>query len=303
MPSDQRSEELPRGTPPQTEEKSEGLWRCVFLSGLIHLLVIWSLFLFPYMASSRAISYPVYSVDLVGGERLGGKTLEALRKRATPKKKIKKKKKVKQPKTARVIPSKPKFVPKKPIQRVKKKPKEKPAPVNLSKKATPAKKEPKKKEKQEGISDSTRERLIQAALNRVRERAEATKRKEVETQPPISGPREGSGAASLGEGGQGGGVLKGVEFLIYRNRMLQAIKDRWAWVGRRTDLEVTVRFGVRENGEIIALRITEPSGDGSYDDSVLRAVRKASPLGPPPENYRKDFMDVELTFRPKDFSK
>jgi len=29
-------------------------------------------------------------------------------------------------------------------------------------------------------------------------------------------------------------------------------------------------------------------------------MRKAVPLPPPPDDYRKDFMNVELTFRPKD---
>jgi len=47
-------------------------------------------------------------------------------------------------------------------------------------------------------------------------------------------------------------------------------------VGKNTELEVTVRFGIQENGEIVSLRIVEASGDPSYDDSVIRAVRKAS---------------------------
>ncbi|TMA12671.1 MAG: TonB C-terminal domain-containing protein [Deltaproteobacteria bacterium] len=68
------------------------------------------------------------------------------------------------------------------------------------------------------------------------------------------------------------------------------------------DLEVTVRFGIQENGEITGLKIVKRSGDPSYDDSVFRAVSKANPLPPPPESYRKDFMDVELTFRPKDLA-
>ena len=106
----------------------------------------------------------------------------------------------------------------------------------------------------------------------------------------------------MGTGGRGGGIVKGVEFLIYRNRMLYLIRERWTWVGERTDLEVTVRFGIQESGEIVGLRVLRASGDPSYDDSVFRAVTKASPLPPPPESYRKDFMDVELTFRPKDLS-
>ena len=33
---------------------------------------------------------------------------------------------------------------------------------------------------------------------------------------------------------------------------------------------------------------------------MLRAVRKSSPLPPPPEDVRKDFSEVELAFRPED---
>jgi colicin import membrane protein len=140
-----------------------------------------------------------------------------------------------------------------------------------------------------------RQKLIQAAIERVKQRAEATQKVE-EGEGPGSGP----GAVASGQGGSGGGIVKGVEFLVYRNRMLQLIKEHWTWVGKRTDLEVTVRFGIKENGEIVGLRLVQPSGDLSYDDSVLRAVRTANPLPPPPENYRKDFMDVQLIFRPKD---
>ena len=82
--------------------------------------------------------------------------------------------------------------------------------------------------------------------------------------------------------------------------MLNLIKEKWAWVGKNADLQVTVRFGILENGEIAGLKIVQESGDPTYDDSVLRAMRKAAPLPPPPDNYRKDFLDVELTFRPKD---
>ncbi len=91
-----------------------------------------------------------------------------------------------------------------------------------------------------------------------------------------------------------------MDFIIYYNRMRYVIRERWTWVGKRSDLEVTVHFGIRDNGEIVGVKIVQGSGDPSYDDSVFRAIHRASPLPPPPENYRKDFMDVELTFRPKD---
>ena len=94
--------------------------------------------------------------------------------------------------------------------------------------------------------------------------------------------------------------MKGMDFIIYQNRMLSTIKENWAWVGQRSNLRVVVHFGIKENGEIVGLKIVQPSGDPSYDESVLRAVKKSSPLAAPPESYRKDFADVELTFRPRD---
>ena len=133
----------------------------------------------------------------------------------------------------------------------------------------------------------------------MKERAESGQKKQ-KGEEISAGAGEGEGAAALGSGGRGGGIVKGVEFVVYFNRMRSLIKQRWTWVGKRSDLEVTVRFGIQENGEIVGLRIVQNSGDPSYDDSVFRAVLRASPLPPPPESYREDFKSVELRFQPKD---
>jgi TonB family protein len=61
-----------------------------------------------------------------------------------------------------------------------------------------------------------------------------------------------------------------------------------------------VQFNIKDNGEIIGLKIVQSSGNSSYDESVLRAVRKSSPLPPLAENIRNGFADVELAFRPED---
>jgi TolA protein len=141
--------------------------------------------------------------------------------------------------------------------------------------------------------------LIQSAVDRVKNRAESAQ-KTPRGDVISSGPGEGEGAAALGPGGRGGGTVKGMEFIIYQNRMFSSIKENWAWVGQRSNLRVVVHFSIKDNGEITGLKIVQPSGDPSYDESVVRAVKKSSPLPPPPESFRKDFADVELTFRPKD---
>lgn len=94
--------------------------------------------------------------------------------------------------------------------------------------------------------------------------------------------------------------MRGAEFLLYYNEMITRIRDAWVWVGGATNVEVKVGFGIMDDGRIVDVRLLERSGDASYDESVLRAVRGVGRLAPPPERYRRDFSDVELTFRPSD---
>ena len=72
--------------------------------------------------------------------------------------------------------------------------------------------------------------------------------------------RQGSAGAGAGRG-SGGGVLRGVEFLAYRNEMLNRIKERWTWIPKPKALEVTVGFGIRSDGEIFGLKLLKFSGD------------------------------------------
>jgi TonB family protein len=283
-----------RPIPPEREGWRLGGW--VFCSCLIHGILILGLFVFPRAPFAKAPIYPVYTVELLGGDKVGGKNLGTVVSPEPPPKPAPKKK----PEKVKVKPPPPKPKKKEPVKKekvvVKKEPKKAP-PKKPKKKVVEVKKEPQAKK---GLPEPLREKMYQAAINRAKNRLEAEKKKKEKEEVLQSGPGEGEGAVALGEGGKGGGIVKGLEFIIYRNRMLHLIRESWTWVGKRDDVEVKVRFGIREDGEIVGLRIMEASGDPSYDDSVFRAVKKASPLPPPPENYREEFMDVRLTFRPKD---
>jgi colicin import membrane protein len=281
-------------------DREDKLSKWLFFSFLFHGALILALFVVPFLPSRSRPSYPVYTVDLVGGEKIGRNNLG----------------------TELVPPSVPKAAPKKTAEEVPPPPqetkqetkKEKPkavekeapapekAPLKEATKRELTKKESAKETKseskaEEAALDRVRERLIQSAVDRAKSRTEGAQ--ELSKGDVISSG-EGEGAAALGPGGRGGGVVKGMEFIIYQNRMLSSIKDNWAWVGQKSNLKVVVHFSIKDNGEITGLKIVQPSGDPSYDESVLRAVKKSSPLPPPPESSRKDFADVELTFRPKD---
>ena len=139
-----------------------------------------------------------------------------------------------------------------------------------------------------------KQRRIDAAVATARERARLRREARI-------GQEGSAGAGPAGGGkGSGGSVVKGVEFLVYRNDLLSRIKQGWAWFGKRKDLEVTVVFGVGADGKIFGLKVLKDSGDKSYNESVVRAVLRASPLPPPPASYARDFAEVEATFRPQD---
>lgn len=277
------------------------------VSFLLHALIIAGLFVTPLLPSRRDTAPPVYTVDLVGGEKIGksnfgtelgpppkqtSRSSEEKSPPATPETK----KEVKVAKEEKVEKAKP--VEKKIEIPEKSEMKEKS--VKEAIKREPAKETKEESKTETASADSVRERLLQSAVERAKSRTE-TSQKISKGEVLSAGAGEGEGAAALGPGGRGGpGVVKGMDFVIYQNRIFNTIKENWAWVGQRSNLRVVVQFSIKDNGDISGLKIVQPSGDPSYDESVLRAVKKSSPLPAPPESYRKDFAEVELAFRPRD---
>lgn len=280
----------------------EPLPKWLTLSLVLHGALIAALFLAPFLPSRKEPIQQAYTVDLVGGERIGranfGTELTPAPKAAPP---------VAAAKPAIAVPD-----PKPLKKEAKPAPEEKKIALQEKPKAEPARTVPAKADPvttqateevaavQPASADSVRERLLHSAVERAKSRpagGENMSKREAFS----AGSGEGEGAAAIGPGGRGGpGVVKGIDFIIYRNRMLHTIKENWAWAGQRSNLSVVVHFGVKENGEIAGLKIVKPSGDPSFDESVLRALKKSNPLPAPPPEYRGDFAEVEVTFRPSD---
>jgi colicin import membrane protein len=279
----------------------ERLPKWLTVSFLLHAALIACMFTVSFFSAPPLPDQPVYTVDLIGGDKIGqanfGTELVPAQKAAPSRS---------EPQAAAETIAETKKE-----KREKAKAAEKLAlaeeQLSLKEKKlkSPAKPDAAKETKSEAKTetanaDSVRERLIQSAAERARVRTESAQ-KASKGETLSAGTGEGEGAATLGSGGRGGpGVVKGIDFIAYQNRVLSTIKDNWAWVGQRSNLRVVVHFGIKENGEIVGLKIVQPSGDTSYDESVLRALKKSSPLPAPPEAVRKDFADVEVTFRPRD---
>jgi colicin import membrane protein len=323
--------------------RDDRLSNWLVFSFVLHGAILIALIFSPYFPSVARVAPPIYTVDLVGGEKIGGnrpgtELYPATSPKNPPKKvnsepaapapeskQVKPKLQEKSEKSVKTETSKPDKSEK--LEKAEKivKPTEKAAPVEdkPAVKNTPLKKEEPKKEikkeepKQdpakeskdikstaapdEGAMNKVRERLIQSALDRVKSRAESTQKAGSSKGGEVLsvGPGEGDGAAALGQGGRGGGnAVRGAEFLMYQAKIVNTIKENWAWPGQKGSLKALARFSIKDNGEITGLKIAEPSGDAAFDESILRALRKSSPLPPPPESYRKDFAQVEMNFQP-----
>lgn len=110
----------------------------------------------------------------------------------------------------------------------------------------------------------------------------------------------GFGAAKLGGTKMGGGVVRPPEFFTYQQLLKQHVKGGWTWFDTSAELVSQVTFSISERGEISNVQLAKSSGNAGFDESVLRAVKKASPVPAPPATVYQFFRDVRMTFDPRE---
>lgn len=111
---------------------------------------------------------------------------------------------------------------------------------------------------------------------------------------------KGFGAARVGGSGMGGGVVMPPEFFTYRQTLRNKVKSGWNWFNTSAALTTWVTFEISQDGVISNVEVSESSGNREYDESVLRALYKASPLPPPPASVYQHFRAVKMSFDPRD---
>ena len=300
--------------PHDAPSQDKRLGRMVLLSGLLHVGLLLVLVSAADPPQSKPWTPQSYTVSLVAPAALGpalspppapkpqppkvevkGPKVEVKKPKVEPKKpKVEAKKPKAQPpkveaRKPKVEARKPKrksavAKPKEPVKiAAKRKPPPKKAPTKKPPAQKPeyAKKPPPKKPEAQGANAGDREQQIVAALERVRQRLQAE-----------ASPSTASG------GGGGGDTLRGLPFILYTQQVKQRVKQSWIVAETKSGLTAVVRFGILANGEVVEVELAERSGDTVFDESAIRAVRKASPLPPPPAAYRNEFtrQKVEVIF-------
>ena len=100
--------------------------------------------------------------------------------------------------------------------------------------------------------------------------------------------RVSSAKVSSSSQGQGGGSAD------YYSMITKEIWQQWVYpdTGKK-DIEAIISVKILRDGTAIAQKVEKSSGDALFDRSAIRAIAKASPLPPPPQE-----MEIGVRFYP-----
>jgi TonB family protein len=142
------------------------------------------------------------------------------------------------------------------------------------------------------VEERRNEAAARAAVRGVGERVAHR----IEAPPPV----RSAGRFAAGGGAQGT-VRLSPELVDYFRRLEEKVRSSWvlpgALVRDASKLVVELRIVIEKDGRVSKDRIERGSGNPYFDDSVQRAIRKASPLPVPPEQLRGGEEYYEVGFR------
>jgi len=144
--------------------------------------------------------------------------------------------------------------------------------------------------KDEEVAADDRDQKIAAALARIKAQTQAKGNASLSEEVKGTGPVTKGG--EFGEGG--GGVVRGLEFLIYTQQLQKRVQENWIVAEKKPGLIASVSFMIEPNGNVQGIELTQSSGDGAFDQSVVRAIRKAAPFPPPPQLYVQEFATQKI---------
>ena len=90
------------------------------------------------------------------------------------------------------------------------------------------------------------------------------------------------------------------DFGAYLEQVRKRVESNWKYPPNSDDLQAIVGFNLDRAGRVSELKLTKPSGQRTFDESVLDAVRTATPF---PSLItvlkRSEVREVEMMFRRK----
>jgi colicin import membrane protein len=274
----------------------------LLLSGAFHLFLgILALAVASVQGSSIRLE-PVSVVNLVGGGELPREAREkpvppkAVEKAPPPKEKAPEKAPAPPPKTAKKEPKK-KRAPEvaAPEEFTTSKKRVPPDPTSVAERLRQMREARSDSDAvRKAVEEHRREAAARAAVRGIGERVAHR------IEGPPSAPVRGTGAGGFGGGSQGT-VRVAPELLEYFRKLEERVRESWvlpeALVRDAGMLTVVVRIVIEKDGRVSDTRVEKGSGNAYFDESVQRAIRKASPVPIPPERLRGGEAYYEVGFR------
>lgn len=149
----------------------------------------------------------------------------------------------------------------------------------------------------EAVETIQREKAVRAAVRGIGERV--GHRMDLSSMRP---PAKGAGTrTAAGMPGASGTARVAPEILAYARALDEKVRENWT-VPELAEKEaktlmVQVRITIEKDGSVTNVRLEKVSGNPYFDDSVERAIQKASPLPVPPEQLRGGEDHYEVGFR------
>jgi len=266
--------------------------RMIFLSAGLHLFGMVVAAAWMAWHTPRARFLPVAVVDLVGGSELERRSVPpsaAVRKESPPPESVPRK-----PPAA--SPSRGKPTPEGVLRKAPAR--EAPDTLSLSERIRQMRERRESSDRlREAVGVIRKEREARSAVRRIGER--------VAHRVDLSGIAPERKKAAQATGASPGGAVAPTrvppEILAYFHALDERIRENWtvpelALTDSR-NLIVQLRITIEEDGTVTNVRMEKTSGNNYFDDSVLRAITKASPLPVPPEQLRGTEDHYEIGFR------
>jgi TonB family protein len=99
-------------------------------------------------------------------------------------------------------------------------------------------------------------------------------------------------------------ALSGFRYRGYVGSVKSSLYARWhppssfSLGGKKLSAVAMIR--ISRDGRIARIDMKRTSGHRIFDQSVMAALTDASALPPFPKDYKENYLDVEITFRPED---
>lgn len=131
-----------------------------------------------------------------------------------------------------------------------------------------------------------------SAKNRLKRNSELKKKMAAIS---VRGSGAKSGARSSEKAGPAGGP-KGTADDMYRAKITEEIQREWIYPEyMKKDHQAIVSVTIRKDGTLLDPKVEKKSGDLFFDNSVLKAVIKASPVTPPPSGMEMEILEITFS--------